>query len=347
MCDLKALTDIAHANGALVMVDNSIMTPIFQKPLELGADISMVSATKYVGGHSDVTGGILAFKDNDLANRCVTSLPCLSEVRPCCTCVQTLISIPTGQGSLSCPHFSSITKSRHRVDVRIESGTHCNCCRVYFFQNSEGTGLPPFECWLALRGMKTMKLRMDASVANAETIAGFLASHPLVQQVNYANLPGTADAVLNARQATSGGALLSFTTGDVAISKYIVEQTQLFSITVSFGSVSSLISMPCYMSHASIPPEVRAARGLPDDLVRISAGIEDVDDLLADLSAALDGASAEFGVAGQADSGNGSKADRPAVPRGAPREDELLRRIEELEAALVSQNGVSTPAVSR
>lgn len=189
-----------------------------------------------------------------------------------------------------------------------------------------------------------MKLRMDAAVANAEKIAQFLESHPLVQQVNYANLPGTLDAALNARQSTSGGALLSFTTGDVAVSKHIVEQTQLFSITVSFGSVSSLISMPCYMSHASIPPEVRAARGLPDDLVRISAGIEDVADLLADLSAALDGAAAEFGVSGRDKSSNGSKTNKAgaAVNTSRSREDDLLRRIEDLEAALASQNGVSS-----
>lgn len=210
------------------------------------------------------------------------------------------------------------------------------CCRVYFFQNAEGTGLPPFECWLALRGMKTMKLRMDAAVKNAEKLAQFLESHPLIEQVNYASLPGTPDSVLNARQATSGGALLSFTTGDVAISKYIVERTQLFSITVSFGSVSSLISMPCYMSHASIPPEVRAARGLPDDLVRISAGIEDADDLLHDLSVALDGAAAKVGASTSRRNGSGL-----VEATDTSREDALLRRIKELEAALGSQNGVS------
>lgn len=188
-----------------------------------------------------------------------------------------------------------------------------------------------------------MKLRMDAAVKNAEEIARFLAAHPLVKQVNYANLPGTADAALNARQATSGGALLSFTTGDVAISKYIVEKTQLFSITVSFGSVSSLISMPCYMSHASIPPEVRAARGLPDDLVRISAGIEDIDDLLQDLSVALDGASAEFGMTEAAANGNGSGGNRAGTAAAADtsRESALLHRVKELEAALASQNGIS------
>jgi cysteine-S-conjugate beta-lyase len=135
-----------------------------------------------------------------------------------------------------------------------------------------------------------MKLRLDKASDNAARIADFLLQQPLVTKVNYANISNTPEATLNALQATSGGSLLSFTTGSAHVSKYIVENTDLFSITVSFGSVSSLISMPCFMSHASIPAEVRAARGLPDDLVRISAGIEDVEDLLADLEAAFHGA---------------------------------------------------------
>ena len=168
-------------------------------------------------------------------------------------------------------------------------------CSVYFVQNSEGTGLPPFECWLALRGLKTMQLRLDKASANAAAIAQWLQAHPLVRRVNYAALPGTPAAALNARQSASGGALLSFTTDNLDISRHVVENSELFSITVSFGSTSSLISLPCYMSHASIPAEVRKARGLPDDLVRISAGIEDVEDLFADLQAAFDGAAAKFG----------------------------------------------------
>lgn len=192
-----------------------------------------------------------------------------------------------------------------------------------------------------------MKLRMDAAVENAERIAQFLNSHPLIAAVNYANLPGTQEAALNARQATSGGALLSFTTGSVDISKYVVEQTKLFSITVSFGSVSSLISMPCYMSHASIPPEVRAARGLPDDLVRISCGIEEVDDLIADLKTALDGAADRYGnqLPAAASNGNGSSANgnsSVAVPQTLGSSTEvghLVKRVQELEAALAAQNG--------
>lgn len=137
-----------------------------------------------------------------------------------------------------------------------------------------------------------MKLRLDKSSENAARIAEFLTKQPLVTKVNYAALSGTPEATLNASQASSGGSLLSFTTGNTDVSRHIVENTQLFSITVSFGSVSSLISMPCFMSHASIPAEVRAERGLPDDLVRISAGVEDVEDLLADLQAAFEGAAA-------------------------------------------------------
>lgn len=198
-----------------------------------------------------------------------------------------------------------------------------------------------------------MKLRMDAAVRNAEIIAKYLNSHPLIAAVNYANLPGTQDAALNARQATSGGALLSFTTGSVDVSKYVVEQTKLFSITVSFGSVSSLISMPCFMSHASIPATVRAERGLPDDLVRISCGIEDADDLIADLKAALDGAAERFGsqlpaaasLNGSAANGNGAVA---VSQNGASSTDvgDLVKRVQELEAALAAQNG-SLSATSR
>lgn len=219
---------------------------------------------------------------------------------------------------------------------------------MYFYQNAEGTGLPPFECWLALRGLKTMKLRMDKAVANAEAIAAFLAKHPLVSRVNYANLPGTREAEINARQASSGGSLVSFTTNNVDMSRYVAENTRLFSITVSFGSTSSLISLPCYMSHASIPSEVRAARGLPDDLVRISAGIEDVEDLIADLEQAFDGAARELGVIGGAAEGAVAAAAPPAQPADMPtaRERELLERVRVLEGHVARlESSQSLPAL--
>ena len=225
--DIAAIAAMAKEVGALVCVDNSIMTCLYQRPLELGADISMTSATKFVAGHSDVTGGLLAIKGEELAKR------------------------------------------------------------VYFFQNAEGSGMAPFECWLAARGLKTMGLRMERQVENCAKLAEWLAAHPKVTKLNYPGLPGHPFADVHDSQAKLGGSLLSFETGDLELSRRIVEETKLFKITVSFGSTNSLISLPCFMSHASIPAEVRAARGLPDDLVRISAGIEDIEDLIADLDAAF------------------------------------------------------------
>eukprot|EP01023_Acetabularia_acetabulum_P024181 TRINITY_DN23408_c0_g1_i2.p1 TRINITY_DN23408_c0_g1~~TRINITY_DN23408_c0_g1_i2.p1 ORF type:complete len:429 (-),score=42.04 TRINITY_DN23408_c0_g1_i2:239-1525(-) len=216
------------APDTIICVDNSIMGPIYQRPLDLGAHISMTSATKFIAGHSDVTGGILSVKGQELASK------------------------------------------------------------VAFLSNSEGAILAPFESWLAFRGLKTMKLRMDKQTSNCQAIAEFLSKQSLIQSVNYPGLKSLPGFEIHQGQSTSAGSLLSFTTGDVEVSKVIVEYTNLFEITVSFGSVTSLISMPCYMSHASIPAAVRKERGLPDDLVRISAGIEDIDDLIVDLQQAMD-----------------------------------------------------------
>lgn len=227
ICDIKAICDMAHAAGALVCVDNSIMCPLFQRPLDLGADISMTSATKFIGGHSDVTGGILAVKDVELAEQ------------------------------------------------------------IYFVQNAEGTALGPFDCWLLIRGLKTMALRMERQAQNADAIANWLTEQPEVKTVNFPGLSTHPGSSIHTSQASSSGSIISFITGDAAFSKKIVDAAKLHKITVSFGNVVSLISMPCYMSHASIPANVRAARGLPDDLIRISVGIEDVKDLVADLDQAF------------------------------------------------------------
>lgn len=225
--DIRKISEIAHAQGAIVLVDNSIMSPVLSQPLELGADIVMHSATKFIAGHSDLMAGVLAVNGERLVKE------------------------------------------------------------LYFLQNAEGSGLAPYDCWLCLRGIKTMVLRVEKQQDNAQKIAEFLASHPKVKKVNYAGLPDHPNRSLHYSQAKGAGSVLSFLTGSLALSRHIVETTKYFSITVSFGSVKSLISMPCFMSHASIPAAIREARGLTKDLVRISVGIEDVDDLIADLDYAL------------------------------------------------------------
>ncbi|XP_074560148.1 cystathionine beta-lyase, chloroplastic [Curcuma longa] len=225
--NIREIAEIAHSYDALVMVDNSIMSPVLAQPLELGADIVMHSATKFISGHSDLMAGILAVKGDRLVKE------------------------------------------------------------IAFLQNAEGSGLSPFDCWLCLRGIKTMALRVEKQQANAQKLAEFLSSHPRVTQVNYAGLPGHPGRSLHYSQAKGAGSVLSFLTGSLPLSKHIVQSTKYFSVTVSFGSVKSLISLPCFMSHASIPAAVREARGLTDDLVRISVGIEDIDDLIADLDHAI------------------------------------------------------------
>jgi cystathionine beta-lyase len=225
--DLRRIAALAHANGALLCVDNSTMSPYLQNPLDLGADVVLHSATKFLGGHHDLTAGVVVVKDEALGEQ------------------------------------------------------------FGFVQNAEGTALGPFDCFLLLRGLKTLKLRLDCQQRNAKAIAKFLSEHGAVQQVYYPGLPDSPDYELQRTQARGAGSVLSFTTGSIETSKTIAETTNLFRITVSFGCVNSSISLPGSMSHASVPPEVSAQRDLPRDLLRLSVGIEDEADLLEDLEQAL------------------------------------------------------------
>ncbi len=225
--DIRQIAELAHAKGALLAVDSSAMSPYLQNPLDMGADIVLHSATKYLCGHSDVTGGVVVVKDDELAKQ------------------------------------------------------------IYFLQNAEGNALGPFDAFLFLRGLKTLKLRLDCQQKNAQTIAEWLEAHPQVTAVNYPGLATSPGYPLQHKQARGAGAVLSFTTGSVETSRRIVEAVRMFSICVSFGSINSTISLPGCMSHASVPKEVGELRNLPCDLVRLSVGIEDAGDLIADLEQAF------------------------------------------------------------
>lgn len=226
--DLKATAAIAKRHSILFCVDNSTMSPYLQNPLDLGADIALHSATKFLCGHSDVTGGVLVVKDAKLAED------------------------------------------------------------IYFLQNTEGTALGPFDCYLLLRGLKTLKVRMDAQQRSAVLLADFLLKHPNVRNVFYPGSSSHAGHHIHQMQARGGGAVLSFNATSAAEAKLIAESSQMFRISVSFGSVNSTISLPVKMSHASVPPEVLAARPISESLLRLSIGIEDADDLMDDLGRSLD-----------------------------------------------------------
>lgn len=225
--DLRALAAVAHRHGVLLSVDSTMMPPVICKPLTLGADIVVHSATKFFSGHADCTGGLVCVRHPELAHR------------------------------------------------------------VAFLQNAEGTALAPFECFLFLRGIKTMFLRVKQAQENGEQVASFLMQHPSVKEVYFPG-PGGCDPEslkIHRSQALGQGSMISLTTGSVDFSRRFCDACRIFKTTVSFGSVNSLCEMPCTMSHASIPAEKRT---IAADLVRLSIGIEDVRDLIQDLAHAFE-----------------------------------------------------------
>ncbi|EON66110.1 cystathionine beta-lyase [Coniosporium apollinis CBS 100218] len=225
--DIPTIASITHtaAPSAIVAVDNTMLSPLLQNPLDLGADIVYESGTKYLSGHHDLMAGVLAVNDSALGEK------------------------------------------------------------LYFSINASGCGLSPFDSWLLLRGIKTLGVRMEKQQANAQRIAEFLEEHGF--KVRYPGLKSHPQYDLHWSMARGAGAVLSFETGDVNVSERIVESARLFAISVSFGCVNSLISMPCRMSHASIDAKTRKERNMPEDIIRLCIGIEDVDDLIDDLSRAL------------------------------------------------------------
>ncbi len=226
--DIAAAADIAHRHGATVIVDNTFMTPYLQRPLTLGADIVLHSATKYLGGHSDLVAGLVAVRDASLAER------------------------------------------------------------LAFIQNSTGGVLAPFDSFLLIRGIRTLAVRMDRHTRNAEKIARHLAAHPAVKKVYYPGLESAPGYEVQRRQAKNGGAMVSFELAPERDIRKFFPALRVVTLAESLGGVESLVCHPATMTHAAIPKETREAIGITDGLIRLSVGIEDADDLIADLDAAIE-----------------------------------------------------------
>lgn len=227
LTDIRAVAGACHERGVELAVDNTFMSPYFQRPIELGADIVMHSTTKFLNGHSDGLGGVLIG-----------------------------------------------TKPEHKENFS-------------FVQKCTGGILSPFECWLVLRGVKTLAVRMEQHDANGRRIAEFLANHKKVSRVFYPGLASHPRHDLAKRQMSGFGALISFETGSLANANAMLSRVRVCTLGESLGGVETLISHPATMTHAAIGAEARARLGITDGLVRISVGIEDADDLIADLDQAL------------------------------------------------------------
>ena len=225
--DIRAVADIAHRHGLLVIVDNTFMTPYLQRPIELGADIVVHSATKYLGGHSDVVAGLAVVKTKELAEK------------------------------------------------------------LAFIQNSTGGVLPPFDSFLLIRGIKTLGVRLDRHVENAVAAAEYLSANEAVKSVHYPGLPTDKGYEVNKRQAKNGGVMISFELTEGHDIEKFFESLELITLAESLGGVESLVCHPSTMTHASIPEEIRKKVGITDGLIRLSIGIENISDILADLEKAI------------------------------------------------------------
>ncbi|MDZ7669209.1 MAG: PLP-dependent aspartate aminotransferase family protein [Gammaproteobacteria bacterium] len=230
LVDIAAVADIAHAHGAVLMVDNTFLSPYFQRPIALGADLVLHSSTKYVNGHSDLVGGIVVTDDESLAER------------------------------------------------------------LGFLSNTIGGIQSTFDAYLCLRSLKTLAVRMQAHERNALAVAEYLEAHEAISWVGYPGLPSHPQHALACRQASGHGGMLSFRVhGGLPAARRLLERVNVFSLAESLGGVESLIEHPALMTHASMPVAQREALGIDDSLIRLSVGIETVDDLIADLAQALAG----------------------------------------------------------
>ncbi|HZH62398.1 MAG TPA: bifunctional cystathionine gamma-lyase/homocysteine desulfhydrase [Metabacillus sp.] len=225
--DIKGVVKLAQHHEFLTIVDNTFSTPYWQNPLTLGADIVFHSATKYLGGHSDVVAGLAVVGNRKLGEE------------------------------------------------------------LHFIQNSTGGILAPYDSWLLIRGMKTLGIRMEEHEANAKKIVEFLGHHKDVTKVYYPGLETHPNHQIAKKQARGFGGMISFDVGSAEKSANIVKKVKYFTLAESLGAVESLISIPALMTHASIPPERRNELGITDGLIRISVGLEDIEDLIDDLDHAI------------------------------------------------------------
>ncbi len=226
--DIAALARLARAAGALFAVDNTFLSPYYQRPLELGADLVFHSGTKYLAGHNDTLAGFIACADAGLADR------------------------------------------------------------LALIQKTTGAPLAPLDSWLVLRGMKTLAVRMEKQQANAMELAVWLRGHPAVSAVHYVGLPDHPGHALNARQASGFGSMISFSVKSASFVPVLLSSVRLVLFAESLGGVESLITYPMTQTHAAMPEAYRRRVGVDDRLLRLSVGIEDVRDLVADLGQALD-----------------------------------------------------------
>jgi len=226
--DIASTASLAHSHGTRLAVDNTFMSPYFQRPLALGADFVVHSTTKYLNGHSDGVGGAVMLNDDTLADR------------------------------------------------------------LKFLQNAAGAVLGPFDSWLVLRGVKTLPVRMQQHNRNGMVVAEFLEHlYPKIKKVYYPGLPSHPQHELAKRQMAGFGGMISFDTGSLENARKVLKSVRLCSLAESLGGVETLISHPASMTHASVPSEERNRRGITDGLLRISVGIEEVEDIIADLDQAL------------------------------------------------------------
>ena len=225
--DIEAVSDIAKRHGILTIVDNTFMTPYLQRPIELGADIVIHSATKYLGGHSDLVAGLVVVNDEELANR------------------------------------------------------------LAFIQNATGGVLGPFDSFLLIRGIKTLGVRLDRHVENAQKAVEFLKNNKAVKKVYYPGLPESQGYEITKKQAKNGGAMISFELYENYNIKKFFSSLKLVALAESLGGVESLVCHPASMTHASIPYEIRQKVGITDGLIRLSIGIENINDILSDLDNAI------------------------------------------------------------